>query len=134
MKRETIQYTKKVGCVFSILKIGIRNENSGFLGSSVMESLPANAGDAGARVRSLGGEDSPRGGHGNPLQHSCLETPHGQKSLAGYCPWGPGESDTTQRLKTAPHKSQGPSPPLYLILSLQAPNILFWINPLCESL
>ena len=27
--------------------------------------------------RSLGG------GHGNPLQYSCLENPHGQRSLAG---------------------------------------------------
>ena len=24
------------------------------------------------------------GGHGNPLQYSCLENPHGQRSLAGY--------------------------------------------------
>ena len=30
----------------------------------------------------------PRGGHGNPLQYSCLENPHGQKSLLGYSPWG----------------------------------------------
>ena len=28
-----------------------------------------------------------RGGHGNPLQYSCLENPHGQKSLVGYSPW-----------------------------------------------
>ena len=28
---------------------------------------------------------SPGGGRGNPLQYSCLETPHGQ-SLAGYRP------------------------------------------------
>ena len=27
------------------------------------------------------------GGHGNPLQHSCLENPHGQRCLAGYSPW-----------------------------------------------
>ena len=27
---------------------------------------------------------SPGGGHGNPLQCSCLENPHGQRSLAGY--------------------------------------------------
>ena len=27
------------------------------------------------RVRSLGQEDSTGGGHGNPLQHSCLENP-----------------------------------------------------------
>ena len=26
-------------------------------------------------IRSLGGEDSPGGGHGNPLQYSCLENP-----------------------------------------------------------
>ena len=30
---------------------------------------------------------SPGGWHGNPLQYSCLENPHGQKSLAGYSPW-----------------------------------------------
>ena len=29
---------------------------------------------------------SPGGGHGNPLQYSCLENPHGQGSLAGYSP------------------------------------------------
>jgi len=29
---------------------------------------------------------SPGGGHGNPLQYSCLENPHGQRSLVGYCP------------------------------------------------
>ena len=27
------------------------------------------------QVRSLGGEDTPGGGHGNPLQYSCLENP-----------------------------------------------------------
>ena len=29
----------------------------------------------------------PGEGSGNPLQYSCLENPHGQKSLAGYSPW-----------------------------------------------
>ena len=29
----------------------------------------------------------PGGGNGNPLQYSCLENPHGQRSLAGYSPW-----------------------------------------------
>ena len=29
-----------------------------------------------------------RGGPGNPLQYSCLENPHGQRSLVGYSPWG----------------------------------------------
>ena len=44
-----------------------------------------NAGDPGSIPglgRSLGG------GPGNPLQYSCLENPHGQRSLAGYSPWG----------------------------------------------
>ena len=27
-------------------------------------------------------------GNGNPLQYSCLEKPHGQRSLPGYRPWG----------------------------------------------
>ena len=27
---------------------------------------------------------APEGGHGNPLQHSCLESPYGQRSLVGY--------------------------------------------------
>ena len=31
---------------------------------------------------------SPGGGHGNPLQHFCLESSHGQRSLASYSPWG----------------------------------------------
>ena len=39
---------------------------------------------------------SPGGGHGNPLQSSCLENPHGQRNLAGYSPWGHKASDTTK--------------------------------------
>ena len=38
---------------------------------------------------------SSRGGRGNPLQYSCLENPLGQRSLAGYSPWGCKESDMT---------------------------------------
>ena len=33
-------------------------------------------------------ETSPGGGHGNPLQYSCLENPHGQSNLVGYSPRG----------------------------------------------
>ena len=35
-------------------------------------------------------------GHGNPLQYSCLENPHGQRSLVGYTPWGCEELHTTE--------------------------------------
>ena len=43
----------------------------------------------------------PDGGHGSPLQYSCLENPHGQKSLVGYSPWGHKEADTEKQLITA---------------------------------
>ena len=36
------------------------------------------------------------GGHGSPLQYSCLENPHGQRSLVGYSPQGHKELDTTE--------------------------------------
>ena len=42
------------------------------------------------RARFLGG------GHGNPFQCSCLENPHGQRSLVGYSPWGCKELDKTE--------------------------------------
>ena len=35
----------------------------------------------------------PEGVHGNPLQYSCLENPHGQGSLAGHSSWGGKESN-----------------------------------------
>ena len=38
----------------------------------------------------------PGGGHGNPLQYPCLESPHGQRSLASYGLQGRKESDTTE--------------------------------------
>ena len=44
---------------------------------------------------------SPGGGHDNPLQYSCLENPHGQRSLAGFSPQGCKESDMTEWLRTA---------------------------------
>ena len=48
---------------------------SGFPGGSVVKNTPANAGDARdmGSIPELG--RSPGGGHGNPLQFSCLENP-----------------------------------------------------------
>ena len=46
----------------------------------------------------------PGGGYGNPLQCSCLENPHGQRSLAGYS-LEVAKSDTTERLSTAQHST-----------------------------
>ena len=46
-------------------------------------------------VQFPGQEDGER--NGNPLQYSCLENRHGQRSLVGYSPWGLKESDTTEQ-------------------------------------
>ena len=43
---------------------------------------------------------SPGEGHGNSLQYSCLENPHGQRSLMGYSSWHCKESDMTGQLST----------------------------------
>ena len=43
-----------------------------------------NAGDAGDAGSIPGSGRSLGGGQGNPLQYSCLENPHGQRSLAGH--------------------------------------------------
>ena len=48
-----------------------------------------------AWVRSLGGEDPLEEGM-ETQSSSCLENPHGQRSLEGYSPWGRRESDTTE--------------------------------------
>ena len=47
-------------------------------------------------VRSLSWKDPPGGGHDNLLQYSCLENPHGRRSLVGCSPWGCKESDMTE--------------------------------------
>ena len=39
----------------------------------------------------------PGEGHGNPLQYSYLENPHGQRTRAGYSLWGLKESDVPER-------------------------------------
>ena len=38
---------------------------------------------------------SPGEGNGNPLQYSCQDKSHGQRSLAGYSLWGRKELDMT---------------------------------------
>ena len=54
----------------------------------MVKNLPANVGDTREAGLIPGLVRSPGGGHGNPLQYSCLESPHGQRSLVGYRPWG----------------------------------------------
>ena len=68
-------------------------------GSTGKEST-CNAGDP-SSIPGLG--RSPGGGHGYPLQYSCLENPHGQRSLEGYSPRRHKGLDMTEGLSTAQH-------------------------------
>ena len=66
----------------------------GFSGGSAGKESTCNVGGLGL-IPGLG--RSPGGGHGNPLQYSCLENPHGQRSFSGYSPWGHKELDLTDK-------------------------------------
>jgi len=59
----------------------------------VVKNLPANAGDARGTGSIPGSGRSPGGGNGNPV--FLPGKFHGQRSLAGYSPWGRRELDTT---------------------------------------
>ena len=61
------------------------------------KSPPANAGDPGDVDLIPGLGRFSKGGNGNPLQYSCLENPHGERSLVGYSSWSCKESDTTEQ-------------------------------------
>ena len=68
-----------------------------FPGSSDGKESGCNAGDLGSIPglgRSLGE------GKGNPLQYTCLENPHGQRSPVDYSLWGGKELDMTEQLST----------------------------------
>ena len=54
----------------------------------VVKNLAANAGDRRDADWIPGSERSPGGGNGNPLQYSCLENTHGERTLAGYATIG----------------------------------------------
>ena len=69
----------------------------GFPGVSEGKKFSYNTGDLGLIP---GLERSPGGSHGSPLHYYCLENPHGQRSLAGYCPWGRQEWDMIEWLRT----------------------------------
>ena len=63
----------------------------------VVKNLPASSGGIRDLGLILGSGRFPGGGNGNALlQYSCLENPHGQRSLAGYSPQGCKKSDVTE--------------------------------------
>ena len=61
----------------------------GFLGDSVVKNPPGNAGDAGDRGRKW-----------QPTPLSLPGKSHGQRSLAGYSPWGHKELNPTEHTRT----------------------------------
>ena len=63
-------------------------------GGAVVKNPPANAGVRGSIP---GWGRIPGGGTGNPLQLFFTGESHGQRSLAGYSPWGRTEPDTTEQ-------------------------------------
>ena len=84
----TISYSR-----FSLyLRLCILSKRGFASGSDGKESA-CNVGNLGS-LPGLG--RSPGEGNGNPLQYSCMENSHGQRSLMGYSPWGCKESDTTE--------------------------------------
>ena len=72
----------------------------GFPDGSDGKEPACNEGDQGS-IPGLG--RSPGGGHGSPLQYSCLKNPHGWRSLLDYSPWICKESDISERLSTHTH-------------------------------
>ena len=72
----------------------VQKDENNFPGGSDRKESAHNAGDRGA-IPGVG--RSPGRGCDNPLQYSDLENPHGQRSLAGYSPWGCKDSDATER-------------------------------------
>ena len=75
----------------------------GFPGGSDGKESTCSVGDLGS-IPELG--RSTGGGRGSPLQYSCLENPHGQRSVEGYSPRGHKELDLTERVSTAQHSAE----------------------------
>ena len=72
----------------------------------MVKNLPANGGDTGNAGLIPGSSKSSGGRNDNPLQYSCLEKSHGQRSLEGYSLWGHKESDTTELVSTHAEKTE----------------------------
>ena len=87
-----------------------------------LKNLPANA--RGIRDVGLisGSGRSPGGGHGNPLQYSCLENPMDRGSPASYSPWSckvrhDWATNTLLQVDTAAHQETSMGVGLICVLS-----------------
>ena len=71
-----------------------------FPSGRLLKNPPANVGDSRDAGLIPGLGRCPGVGNGNPLQYSCLEKFHGQRSLVGYNPQDHKESDMTEHSYT----------------------------------
>ena len=79
---QSFNFVHLASIVFTILSLLPFHINlRGFPGGSDSKESTCNAGDLDS-IPGLG--RSSGGGHGNPLQYSYLENPHGQRILLGY--------------------------------------------------
>ena len=79
----TAQHTRVCTYLYRPSQVGI-----------VVKNPPASARDGRDKGSIPESGRSPGGEHSNPLQYSCLENLHGQRSLAGYSPCCCKKSDT----------------------------------------
>ena len=84
-KQNTLHTWNIYACIYT--------HNYACIGGSDGKEFTYHAGDQG----SIPGLGRSAGGHGNPLQYSCLKNPRGQRTLVGYSPWGCKELDTTEQ-------------------------------------
>ena len=106
----------------------------GFPGGSDGKESSCDAGDLGL-ISGL--QRFPGEGHGNRLQYSCLENPHGQRNLVGYSPWNsPGQNTEVGSLTLLqgifPTQRSNPGLPhcrqiLYQLSHKGSPRILEWV-------
>ena len=78
-------YTSVATCMWFCLRIYLNKLTANIRLLQWLSGIESacNAGDAGS-IPEL--RRSPGGGHGNPLQYSCLENPMHRSSLVGYHP------------------------------------------------
>ena len=95
-----------VSCLYfpNTLETGEFRAREGFLPGSDNKESACNVGDLDL-ITGLG--RSPGEGHGNPLQYSCLENPHGQRSLGGLQSMGSQRVRHDRATNHAQRKSRG---------------------------
>ena len=86
-QRQTHQHRKQTCVCQTDLWVGGVMKSELHIGASLVELVVKNPSASAGDVRDVGlihgSGRSPERGHVNPLQYSCLENPHGQRSLEG---------------------------------------------------